>query len=83
MDFAVPAEPRVKLKESEKRNKYVDLARELKKKTMEDESYGDTNCNWYVRYSQKSIGSGNTGLGNKRTSGDHPNHSIFLNRPEY
>ena len=31
MDFAVPAENRVKLKESEKRDKYLDLARELKK----------------------------------------------------
>ena len=33
MDFAVPADHRVKLKESEKRDKYLELARELKKKT--------------------------------------------------
>ena len=31
MDLAVPADHRVKLKESEKRDKYLDLARELKK----------------------------------------------------
>ena len=31
MDFAVPADHRVKLKESEKKGKYLDLARELKK----------------------------------------------------
>ena len=31
MDFAVPADHRVKLKECEKRDKYLDLARELKK----------------------------------------------------
>ena len=31
VDFAVPADHRVKLKESEKRDKYLDLARELKK----------------------------------------------------
>ena len=31
VDFAVPAEQRVKLKESEKRDKYLDLAREMKK----------------------------------------------------
>ena len=31
MDFAVLADHRVKLKESEKRDKYLDLARELKK----------------------------------------------------
>ena len=33
MDFAIPADHRVKLKKkSKKRNKYLDLARELKKK---------------------------------------------------
>ena len=31
MDFAVPAYHRVKLKENEKMDKYLDLARELKK----------------------------------------------------
>ena len=43
MDFAVPADHGVKLKESEKREKYLDLTRELKK-TMEHKSDGDTNC---------------------------------------
>ena len=32
MDFTVPADHKVKLKESEKKNKYLDLARKLKKK---------------------------------------------------
>ena len=32
VDFAVPIDQRVKLKESEKRDKYLDIARELKKK---------------------------------------------------
>ena len=31
VDFADPADHRVKLKESEKKDKYLDLARELKK----------------------------------------------------
>ena len=31
MDFSVPADHRIKLKESEKKDKYLDLARELKK----------------------------------------------------
>ena len=31
MDFAIPADHRVKQKESRKRDKYLDLARELKK----------------------------------------------------
>ena len=30
MDFAVPADHRVKIKEGEKRDNYLDLARELK-----------------------------------------------------
>ena len=45
VDFAIPADHMVKLKESEMRDKYLDLARELKK-TMEHESDSDTNCNW-------------------------------------
>ena len=32
MDFVVPAHHKVTLKESEKRDKYLELARELKKK---------------------------------------------------
>ena len=31
MDFAVPADHRIKLKEYEKNDKYLDLAREVKK----------------------------------------------------
>ena len=34
MDFAVPADHRVKQKESEKRDKLLDFARELEKKTQ-------------------------------------------------
>ena len=45
VDFAVPADLRIKLKECEKRDKYLDLARELKK-TMEYESDNYTNCDW-------------------------------------
>ena len=37
VDFSVPADHRVKLKEGEKKDKYLDLARELKKKTGEHE----------------------------------------------
>ena len=44
VDFAVSVDPRVKLKGGEKRDRYLDLARELKK-TMEHEDDGDTNCN--------------------------------------
>ena len=38
VDFAVPANYRVKPKGNKKKGKYLDLARELKKKTMEHEN---------------------------------------------
>ena len=45
VDFAIPADHRIKLKECEKRDKYLDLARELKK-NMEYEGDNYTNCDW-------------------------------------
>ena len=65
LDFAIPANHRVKRKESEKRDKYLDLARELKKL-------------WNIKVTVIPIviGTGTEGHGNKRTSGDDPNHSI-------
>ena len=50
VDVAVPADHRINLKESEKKVKYLDLARELKK-TVEHESNNCANCNWCVRHS--------------------------------
>ena len=47
MDYVVPVDNKVKIKESEKRVKYQDLARELKK-TMDQEGDGDITCNWYT-----------------------------------
>ena len=44
---------------------------------MEHESESDSNCNWRARYSQQRTGTGTGGLGNKKTSGDHPNHSYI------
>ena len=76
MDFAVPLDHRVKLRESEKNDRYLDLARELKK-TMKCESNRDTNCNWRARYSLQRIGTGTGGLENKRTSWNHPIYSIL------
>ena len=85
MDFAVPADHGVKMKEKTKKQneknkktgKYLDFARELKKKKMEHESDGDTSCNWCTWYSHQRIGTGTGGLGNRRTSGDHSNSSII------
>ena len=49
VDFDVLTDHKVKLKENEQRDKYLDLARELKKKTMEHESDGHSNCNLHTR----------------------------------
>ena len=47
VDFAVPANHRIKLKECKMKDKYLDLARELKK-TMEHAGDNYDNCNWCV-----------------------------------
>ena len=44
MDFAVPADNRVKIKESWKMDKYLDLLGEGKK--LKREGDGDWNCSW-------------------------------------
>ena len=46
VDFAVPADHKIKLKECEKKDKYLDLAKELKKLKHTGDNY--TNCNWCV-----------------------------------
>ena len=76
VDFAVPADNRVKLKRSEKRDKYLDLARELKKlwnmKVTMIPIVIDALVN---RHQRISIRTG--GLANNRTSGDRPNYCII------
>ena len=65
MGFIVPADYGVELKENEKRDNYLDLARELKKKTtVEHVSDIYTNCNQCVRYSHQKNGKETGGFGN-------------------
>ena len=73
VDFAVLADHRIKLKESEK--KYLNLARELKK-SVEHEGDNYTNCNWCV---WNRITKGTGGFGSWRTGRDYPNDSIAEN----
>ena len=49
VDFAVPADHRIKLKECELNDKYLDLPRELKN-NMEHAGGNYTNCNWCFWY---------------------------------
>ena len=75
VDFAVPADLRVKLKESEKKDKYLDLARELTK-NVKYESVGYSSYNWWSWYCHQMIVTGIGGLRNNRTRGVYPNYSI-------
>ena len=54
VDYVIPADHRVKLKENKKKDKYLDLARELKK-TKEHEIDGDINWNRRAGFSQQRI----------------------------
>ena len=54
MDIAVTTDHRIKLKESEKKDKHQDFARR-DEKTMKHERDGDTNCNWCSWYSHKGL----------------------------
>ena len=54
VDFAVPADHRIKLKEVVKKDKYLDLSRDLKK-TMEYDGKNYTNCDWCFWPSSKRI----------------------------
>ena len=76
MDFAVSADHKVKFKESQKKDEYLDFVWELKK-TVVHESNSYTNCNWCSWYSHRRINKGTGELGNKRMSGDHLNYSII------
>ena len=78
VDFAVSTDHRIKLKECENKDKYLDLAWELKK-TMEHEGDNYTNRDWCFWYSHQRIIKGTGGLGNKRTNGNHSNDSIIEN----
>ena len=75
-DFVVSAEHRVKITESEKRDTYLDLARELKK-TEEHEDDDDTNYNWGAWQGPKGLGSGATRVWIWKKNRDPPNYNII------
>ena len=79
LDFSVPADQRVKLKESEKKDKYLAFAREFLNLGYERHDY--TNCNCCYWYSHQRVNTRSGGLGNNRIIGDHPNCYIIEKSP--
>ena len=75
MEFIASVGYRAKLKESEKRDEYQDLVRDLKK-TMGHESDSDTDCNWCTWNSPQRMDKGSRRLRNQRKSRDHPDYRI-------
>ena len=75
VDFAFPANHRIKLKENEKKDKYLDLTRELKK--LWNMKVTVISIDWCFWYCHQRIIKGPGGIGNKRTSEDHPNNYII------
>ena len=74
MEFAVLADHRVKLKES-KKDKYLGLARELKKLWNMEVTVIPILIGPLGTVTKRLV-KRTLGLGNKRTSGEHPNYSI-------
>ena len=73
----VSPDHRVNIKESEKRDKNIDLVNE-QKKTMEYECNGDSNCNWCARNNFERIGKRTKNLKIKEQLEDHPDYSIRI-----
>ena len=76
VDFAVSADHWVKLKESGKKDKYLDLARESKKLWNMDVTVIPIVIGMLSTVIQR-INKETGWLGNKRSSGDHPNDYII------
>ena len=53
-----------------------EISTQKTEKTMEHASDVDTIYNWRAMQCNQSVGIGTGGLGNKRTSGEHPNYNI-------
>ena len=70
VDFDVLTVHKMKINENEKKEKYFDFAKELRK--LWNMKVTDTNCNWRVWNGSHGL----RRVGNRRTNRDHPNYTI-------
>ena len=70
VDFGVPEDHEVKIKNSKKIEKCLNLARELKK-TVEYEGDDDTNCSWRARNDPQEPWEETGGTGNRLENWNH------------
>ena len=70
MDLTHPTEHRTKIKESEKRYKYLDLARKFLK-AEEDRGDDHTNCNWCAWNTPERLERKAGGIRNQRKNRDY------------
>ena len=74
VNFAALADHWVKTKENEKRDKYLDLTRELKKKAIEHKGDCYTNCNLCAYNDPWRFDKRAGRVGNRKMSREHPNY---------
>ena len=78
MDFAVPADHKIKVKESEKKDKYPRPCKGIEN-TMEHEGDNSTYRDWCFWYNHRRIIKGTGGIGGWRTRGGHLKNNIIEN----
>ena len=71
MDFSVSVDHREKIKESGKRDDYLDIA-----KVVEHEDDGDSSCNWPTWNCPQRLGKGPGKVNNREKNRNHSNYSI-------
>ena len=76
VDIAVPTDPRVKIKESEKIDNYLNLARE-QKTTLEHAGDSGTSCSWRTLSTLHKIGMGIGTVGDPRKNQDHSDYRLI------
>ena len=77
MELSVPKDHKVKMKQTKKINKYLDLAKELKK-AVDLECNSNTNCSCCTQNDPQRLGKKTGGIGYQRENQDFLDHNIGM-----